>query len=191
MPVSATAMIDFAVLSFRADENLAAGRRVLDGVVEQILQHVAQQGRRRRARAEDRRAIRRSSAICFWLALSSAVSMQASTSSATSTGKSCTSSLPASMRASFSRSSVRRASRVAWSRIIRRNRRLFLGSSIAPGEQRFGKALNGGERRLEFVRDVGHEILAHAFEPPKFGHVMQHHHRARGFFGSFRQRALH
>ena len=31
------------------------------------------------------------------------------------------------------------------------------------------------------MRDVGDEILPHAFEPPQLGNVVQHDHRARRF----------
>ena len=45
-------------------------------------------------------------------------------------------------------------------------------------QQRFRKSLDGRQRRAKFVRHVGHEILAHALQPPQFGDVMQHQHRA-------------
>jgi hypothetical protein len=47
-------------------------------------------------------------------------------------------------------------------------------------EQRFGEALDGGERRLEFVRDIGDEILADAFEAAELGDVVKHDHGAIG-----------
>ena len=75
-----------------------------------------------------------------------------------------------------------RQARSAWSRMISRKRRLLLGSSSAPAKQRFRESLNGGERRLEFVRDVGDEILAHALQAAQFGDVVQHHHGAGRLF---------
>ena len=65
----------------------------------------------------------------------------------------------------------------------------FAGSGVVLGiveraaEKRFGESLNGGERRLEFVRDVGDEILANSFEPAKFSDVMQHDDGAGRFPG--------
>ncbi len=49
-------------------------------------------------------------------------------------------------------------------------------------KQRLGETLNRCERRLEFMRDVGDKILAHALQPPQFGHVMQHHNRSGRLF---------
>ena len=43
MPVSATVMTASRGLAEAADGDVAAGRSVLDGVVEEILQHVAQE----------------------------------------------------------------------------------------------------------------------------------------------------
>ena len=48
------------------------------------------------------------------------------------------------------------------------------------GEQSFGEAADGGERRLEFVRDVGDEILADALEATEFGDVVEDDDGARG-----------
>src|SRR5213075_2692061 len=45
------------------------------------------------------------------------------------------------------------------------------------GEQRFCKTLNGGERRFEFVGNVGDEISADALEFAQLGDVMQHDDR--------------
>jgi len=41
-------------------------------------------------------------------------------------------------------------------------------------EQRFGEALDGGERRFEFVGDIGDEILADALESAELGDVVKH-----------------
>ena len=49
------------------------------------------------------------------------------------------------------------------------------------GQQRFRKSLNGRQRRLEFVRHVGHEIAPHPLQFPQFRDVVQHHHRARTY----------
>ncbi len=42
-------------------------------------------------------------------------------------------------------------------------------------QQSFRKALNGRQRRLEFMRNVGDEVLADALQAPEFGDVVQHH----------------
>ena len=52
------------------------------------------------------------------------------------------------------------------------------------GEQRLGVARDRGERRLQLVRHIGHEVAAHRLQPPELGEVMHHQHRAPG-----RQRA--
>ena len=49
------------------------------------------------------------------------------------------------------------------------------------GEQRFRETLNRGERRLEFVRDVGDKILPHALQSAQFGDVVKHNDRAGRF----------
>src|SRR2546429_1518875 len=59
------------------------------------------------------------------------------------------------------------------------------------GEQRFRKALNRRERRLEFVGHVGDEVAADSFELAQIGDVVQHDDRAgvfRGFYGGNRCR---
>ena len=45
-------------------------------------------------------------------------------------------------------------------------------------QKRFGKSLNRGQRRLEFVRDIGHEIAPHALEPAQLRDVVKHQDRA-------------
>src|SRR5882757_797536 len=42
------------------------------------------------------------------------------------------------------------------------------------GNQSFSKALNRGERGTEFVRDIGNEIAADAFEFAELGDVVEH-----------------
>src|SRR5216684_815060 len=54
------------------------------------------------------------------------------------------------------------------------------------GEQRFRKTLNRGERRSEFVGNVGNEITAYALELAQLGDVMQHDDRAGGLRGANR-----
>ena len=54
------------------------------------------------------------------------------------------------------------------------------------GQQRFREALNGGQRRLEFMRYVGHKIAPHALELAQFRDVVQHHDRAGSFPGAHR-----
>ena len=51
------------------------------------------------------------------------------------------------------------------------------------GQQRFRETLNGGKRRFEFVRNVSHEIAAHALELAQIADVMKDKHSA-GFFSS-------
>ena len=58
---------------------------------------------------------------------------------------------------------------------------IVFGIIESASEQRFGKALDGGERRFEFVRDVGDEILAHALEAAEFGDIVKHDDGAGGF----------
>src|SRR5216684_7069665 len=48
------------------------------------------------------------------------------------------------------------------------------------GEKRFRETLDRRKRRAQLVRNVGDEIAAHAFEFAKFGDVVQHNHRAGG-----------
>src|SRR5713226_1408644 len=55
-----------------------------------------------------------------------------------------------------------------------------------PGEKRFRETLDGGKRRAQLVRNVGDEIAAHALEFAQFGDVVQHDHRAGGFRGADR-----
>ncbi len=50
------------------------------------------------------------------------------------------------------------------------------------GEQGFGEAADGGERRLKFVRNVGDEILADALEAAKFGDVVENDDGARRLY---------
>ena len=57
--------------------------------------------------------------------------------------------------------------------MISTKRRLFSRILQRAIEQRFGVAANGGERRAQFVRDVGDEILAHALQTLQFGDVVQ------------------
>ena len=47
-----------------------------------------------------------------------------------------------------------------------------------PVQQRFHKALDGGERRFELVGDVGHEVRAHLLETAQLGDVLDHGQRA-------------
>ena len=59
---------------------------------------------------------------------------------------------------------------------------IVFGIVEGAGEQGFGEALNGGERRLEFVGDVGDEILAHTLEAAEFGDVVKHDDGSGRFF---------
>ena len=45
-------------------------------------------------------------------------------------------------------------------------------------DERFGVALDGGERRAQLVRDVGDEVAADLIGAPQIGDVVQHEHRA-------------
>ena len=60
----------------------------------------------------------------------------------------------------------------------------MFGIVDSAGQKRFGEALNGGERRAEFVGDVGNEVAADALEFAKFGNVVQHDDRTGGFPGA-------
>ena len=55
-------------------------------------------------------------------------------------------------------------------------------------EQCFGEALDGGERRFEFVRNVGDEILTHALEAAQFGDVVKNDDGAGRFSPAARGR---
>ncbi len=55
-------------------------------------------------------------------------------------------------------------------------------------EKRFGKALNRGQRRLEFVRDIGNKIAPHPLQPAQFRDVVQHQNGAIGPGGAYRRR---
>ena len=53
--------------------------------------------------------------------------------------------------------------------------RLFIVGVV---NQRFGVALDGGQRRAQFVRDVGDEVAADLIRVLQVGDVVQHKHRA-------------
>jgi len=59
---------------------------------------------------------------------------------------------------------------------------IVFGIVESAGEESFGKTLDGGERRLEFVGDVGDKILADALEAAEFGDVMKHDDGSGGLF---------
>ena len=61
-----------------------------------------------------------------------------------------------------------------------RARRPF-GSAI---EQGLDVSLDGGQRRPQFVRDVGDEVAADAIRAPEVGDVVQHEHRAGRALGA-------
>ena len=54
--------------------------------------------------------------------------------------------------------------------------RLF-GVVDGAGQERFGAEFDAGQRRLQFVRDVGDQFLAEVLQP-QLGGVVQHQHRA-------------
>src|SRR5215472_18552744 len=62
----------------------------------------------------------------------------------------------------------------------------ILGIVNRTSKQRFRKALNRGERRLEFVGYVGHKIAAHTFELAQVSDVVQHDDRPGSFHGANR-----
>ena len=64
--------------------------------------------------------------------------------------------------------------------MISTKRRRLVGIVQRAAQQGFRKALDGGERSAKFVRDVGHEILPHAFQAPLLADVVQHQNRAAG-----------
>ncbi len=57
---------------------------------------------------------------------------------------------------------------------------------MSRARRRFRKALNGCERRFEFVRNVGDEIPADALELAQLGDVVQHDDRAERIRGADR-----
>ena len=63
--------------------------------------------------------------------------------------------------------------------MISRNRAGFLGLRRVIVQERLDVALDGRERRAQFVRDVGHEIAAHAVGVAQVRDVVQHQHGAR------------
>ena len=87
------------------------------------------------------------------------------------------------MRASFSRSLVRRAETNGVIADDFQEAAIVFGIVEGAGEQGFGEALNGGERRFEFVGDVGDEILAHAFQAAEFGDIVKHDDGSGRFSG--------
>ena len=55
-------------------------------------------------------------------------------------------------------------------------------------QQRFRKALNGGERGAKFVRDIGDEILPDPFQAPQLADLVQHQNGAVRPGGAHRRR---
>ena len=80
------------------------------------------------------------------------------------TGENSSSSFPASIRASFERSSVSRARRLRVVHDFEKAPVVFWIFERA-AQKRFREALYRGKRRLEFMRDVGDEVLARSLEP--------------------------
>ena len=54
--------------------------------------------------------------------------------------------------------------------------------------ERFGVGLDRAERRLQLVRDVGHEVAAQRFQPPQLGRIVHHEHDARARIARQRRR---
>ena len=59
--------------------------------------------------------------------------------------------------------------------MVATNRRLMSGLQIV-AQQRLGVTGDRGERGLELVRHVGHEVAPHRLEPPELGEIVQHQH---------------
>ena len=53
-----------------------------------------------------------------------------------------------------------------------------LAGHIGVVQDRFHQSLDGGDGCLEFVGDVGHEILSHGLDPQPFRDIVHHHHGA-------------
>ena len=70
--------------------------------------------------------------------------------------------------------------RSAWPATMRRNLPPCLRVVGGAVEQRLDETLDRRDRRLELVRDVGHEVAAHRLEALEAGHVVEHDHRADG-----------
>src|SRR5277367_2731357 len=58
---------------------------------------------------------------------------------------------------------------------------IVFGIVEGAGEKSFGETLDGGERRLEFVGDVGDEVLADALQAAQFGDVVKDDHGSGRF----------
>ena len=74
--------------------------------------------------------------------------------------------------------------RFACRAMISRNRARLLGLRRHLVLQRLDVALDGRERRAQLVRDVGHEVAAHAIGVAQVRDVVQHEHRARRALGA-------
>src|ERR1700689_5528524 len=71
---------------------------------------------------------------------------------------------------------------------------VVLGIVNRSSQQRLRKTLNSGQGSLEFVRDIPDKILADAFEPAQFGHIVQNDHRSGWlvrWYVSIRVQGLH
>ena len=86
---------------------------------------------------------------------------------------------PDSMRDRSSRSSTSRCIRRALLRIVPRKRRVVSGSGGCR-QQGLGVARDRGERGLELVGHVGHEVAAHRLQAPQLGEIVHHQHGAAG-----------
>ena len=94
-------------------------------------------------------------------------------SAATSTGSSARLRVPPSIRESSSRSSIKRRQPLGVAQDHVEVLPALLGRDLAAA-QRLREAADRGERRAQLVRDVGHEVAAHALEPADLGHVVEH-----------------
>ena len=173
MPVSETVMTASRAVGGGGDGDVAARRSVLDGVVEQILQHVAEES----GIAANGGKLRRDGDFQSDFL---AVGFQQSGFGAgfdefeqADGGK---------FQFQFSGfdagefQEIVGEARQAHGMIANdfQEAAIVFGIVESASEQRFGKSLDGGERRFEFVRDVGDEILAHALEAAEFGDIVKH-----------------
>ena len=81
---------------------------------------------------------------------------------------------PDSMRARLSRSRIRQCRRSALPGDLLEKLSRCCGVLDGAVEQRLDAHLDDRQGRLQFVRDVGDEVLAQAFQPAQLGGVVQH-----------------
>src|SRR6185437_7014901 len=163
----------FAGPGFGVDFDFATRRSVLHGVVEQVLQDFAQEARIGANRRKIRRNVSFDDDAFALCAEQSGLGAQVNHVSDAYGAKLNLelSSFDAGELCGMVANNFQKAAVVLV---------IFEGTA----EEGFGEALNRRERSLEFVRDVGDEILAHAFEAAQLGNVMQYDDGTGRFFAN-------